>query len=183
MATVPNPPHLAVTNFVDAAKWNGLVDAVNFANFPPSAFIYNNVGFDIPSSSTGTLVSYDSEEFDSDPNNLQAHSSSNLSKMICNYTATYRLHAGILFPAAATGTRQVNIRKNANGSFTGGTSIRTVTLPVGSTSATCVVTAERLIQASATDHFQVFGAQTSGSTLSISAGVLYCWFDMELVSG
>lgn len=167
MATVPSALTVAVGDKETAALWNGQVrDPINFWENPPRCFVTQTAGTSI-ANVTSTLVLFDTEVYDTD--NL--HSTASLtSRIVATTTGLYSVHAQVVIPANATGVRYAEIRKNAAGSNSGGTSINLSRQFSASASVPSIVALALDVQMTAGDYLELFAVQNSGGALVTTTG-------------
>lgn len=120
MATLPTTHTVAVGDKITAADENTYVrDAVSFFSSVPRLHVYAS-GAQTLSNSTITVLTFDSELYDSD---AMHSTSTNTSRLVVTTTGLYSVNVGVTFASNATSWRYLHVRKNAAGSSSGGTSI------------------------------------------------------------
>lgn len=111
-----------------------------------------------------TPLTFDTEQWDHDPNGAIHDPSSNSGRLTCRTAGWYLIGACISFAANGTGFRQVALRLN------GTTAIAIVNqLSVGPGDDTRL-TVNTVYQMAANDYFEVLVYQTSGGALDIQPG-------------
>ncbi|MFI8237608.1 hypothetical protein ACIF83_10205 [Streptomyces sp. NPDC085866] len=166
MATVPSTQSFVAGEKVTASKLNASSKTVlDFLMNPPRVNAYLG-GTLQPASGTSTLVTFDSEAWDTD----SMHStSSNTSRITINTSGQYLVSFYARFPSNATGYRQANLRQNSAGAANGGSSLSTVSVAAANGAATFVGRTFELTCV-AGDHYELFVTQNSGSTLTMDSG-------------
>lgn len=147
------------------------VDA-NAATTPSRARVYKDAAQSI-NTATPTILTFNQETFDND---TMHDNSTNNSRITITTAGLYSLKAQVAFAANATGNRKIFFVKN------GSTSLASVYCAPSPTDRT-VLQAMTLVQASASDYFEVQAEQGSGGALNIegSAGDLYYQTHFEAV--
>lgn len=177
MATVPTTLTPAVGNKNTAANYATYVrDPNTFWLNTPTCRLYNSAAISAATSGTYVLLTWDTEEVDTDT----MHDAST-SRLIATTAGRYLVQGLASFAANAIGLRAVNIRKNAAGAIGGGTQLMTpVSNSVGASSATTVGFSFTILLA-ATDYLEAFAMQNSGGALNVSAGRYVTAFEMKWV--
>lgn len=177
MATVPTILTPAVGNKNTVANYLTYIrDVTTFWLNRPVCRVYNSAAISAATSGTYVLLTWDTEEVDSDT----MHGAST-SRLIATTAGRYLVQGLVSFAANATGLRSVAIRKNAAGVIGGGTGLETLTmLSVGAGTATTIPFSFTILLA-ATDYLEVFANQTSGGALNISNGQYVSAFEMQWI--
>ena len=162
---VPSPQTWPAGSFVDDADLNREVrDAIDFLLAPPRCYAYKS-GNGALATGTWDAINFDSEAYDSH----NAHDpTTNNSRISAPEAGLYTIAAAVEFDANATGSRRVQIRKNANATQTSGTLLRSVTVNAvaGAGNPTTIqITFDA--QLSAADYVELFAQQTSGGPLNV----------------
>ena len=175
MTAIPSQQTVSVGQKVKASLWNDDVrDLANFLLNPPSvrsyqAFVTTTMG----TSGTTYVIGLDWEEWDT----CSMHAEGTVSKHYAVYPGKYHVLAQTSFAADADGQRYVYIRKNANGSATGGTLIQAVSCDaVGSGSTSLMAQVE--VSLAENDYLEMFAMHTAGNSLATNAGISATFFSM-----
>lgn len=170
--TLPVPATVAVGDKETAALWNGQVrDPMTFWQNPPRCSLYQT-GATNMTTGVGAAMLFDTELYDTDG----MHSTASLTSRITIVTpGMYHVEGIIGFASNATGWRLLQLEKNG-----------------------AVLTGTRLAAASGTTHIQqvsfdvpglvagdyleLFGTQTSGSTLASQTGAASTMFSARWVA-
>lgn len=166
MATVPTTQTFNAGEKVTASKLNSATKTVlDFLMNPPRVNAYVGTAVSV-SSGTSTLVTFDSEAWDTD----SLHSTTtNPSRITINTSGQYLVTFYARFPSNSTGYRQCNLRLNSAGSSTGGSTLSTITLAAVNGAST-FVTRTLELTCNAGDHYELFVTQNSGASLSLESG-------------
>lgn len=166
MGTVPATQNWTSGETVTASKLVAATKTpLDFLMNPPRVSAYNTTGI-VAASGTPTLVTFDTEAWDTD----SMHSTTtNTSRILINTSGQYLIHMYARFPNNATGYRQINLRINSGGTSGGGNSVQTVPMAAASGQTTMVVRTMELTCA-AGDYYEMFVQQGSGSSLTLEAG-------------
>lgn len=177
---VPSTHTVAVGDKQTAADENTYVrDAVGFYKEVPRVFVYQGTtGTTAGTSGTAALVLWDTEQYDTD---TMHSTSTNTSRLVATTVGTYDVKVCVVWAANATGWRQVEIRKNAAGSSSGGTAIAQFRVPATATLAGLVFGSVDAPLA-ATDYLECFVTQTSGGSLATTVGQSFTWASMRWVA-
>lgn len=149
---------------------------LQFLLSPPSLDCYQNTQQAVLTTGVTTLVTFDTNVYDTDSAGA-THSTSSQTSRIKPLTAGYHLVvATVAFAAGATGIRFADLRQNAAGVSTGGTRQGLDLRNASSTLQTiCVVTATVLFNGT-TDYVEVFAQHTQGTNLGLySANQASSW--------
>lgn len=131
------------------------------------------------SSVTNTLLTFDSEAFDTDG----YHStSSNTSRLIAPAAGYYQVNMTYAWSANGTGVRLIQIRKNAAGAIGSGTDVLTTDVVTLNASYGTIHQASTIILLAAGDYLETFAYQDSGSTLTVTTTATYC-FSLVKIGG
>lgn len=167
MATVPATQSFLAGEKVTAAKLIAATKTpLDFLMNPPRVNAYAGAAISL-TSGTSTLVTLDSESWDSDSMHSTA---TNPSRITINTSGQYLVSFYARFPSNATGYRQLNLRLNSGGSSGGGSTWSTINLAAVNGTSTFVTRTLELTCVSG-DHYELFAMQNSGATLSLDAGV------------
>ena len=170
MATVPTFVDGTVAHQADLA----------FALNPPALFTYQNVQQALLVSATSTLITFDTNVYDTDSAGATHSTTTNTSRIQPLTAGSHLITATLSFAinAAAAGNRALDLRKNAAGVSTGGTrvgfdarnAVVSTVLP-----STCTIT--QVVQFNGTtDYLEMFGLQSQGTTLGLfSANQAASW--------
>jgi hypothetical protein len=162
--TVP-APRTWVVGFVDEQDLNDEVrDPLLFLLGPPRVGCYKS-GDGALANNTWDEINFNAEFYDSH----SAHdNSTNNSRISAPESGLYDIRVSVEFEANATGSRRVNVRKNAAGNQASGTSLRfkVVNAVAGAGNETTVDLAFEA-QLAAGDYIEVFCHQTSGGALNV----------------
>ena len=132
---------------------------------PPRVQCTNSTGIVLPTSGTYTLLTWDTETFDTDG----MHStSSNTSRLTATTAGYYKVTFIVAFPANTTGQRTLMLRKNAAGSSGGGTLILPYIMGSG-IAQTWTFQWNGTIPLAAGDYLEGFAVQFSGATMTLPA--------------
>lgn len=141
------------------------------------AHVYNSANISI-SNNSNTALTFDSERFDSDPNGGIHSTGSNTSRLTCQTAGAYIVGGNVSWAANATGTRQLQIRKN--GTTVIAFEVR-ASVGAGTNTVMHVATPGPVVLA-ATDYVELMAYQDSGGALNaLVAGDYSCEFGMVKV--
>src|SRR5438067_3401561 len=169
MVTVPPPLDPATGDKLTVTSWDaGVRDALNFlmTNYP-RVHAWRSTALAVPDTSTGTLITYDSETFDTD----NMHSTvSNTSRITFTTAGLYRVHIRTVLAGASYSTLQQITRKNSGGAVGGGSGVFT---DFGDSGGSASGVLDGLINwyFAAGDYIETFIAQTSGASRNTNVGV------------
>lgn len=163
---VPVPRTYVASEFVTSTILNGDIrDVHNYLLEPPRCFAYRNAD---KSTSNGVMTPYDMdlELYDSHT----AHSTvTNNSRLIAPDPGIYGAKFQAKWAANVTGSRQVQIRKNAAGNPASGTLVfETADEPSAGNIGFVNGTVD--VQLSASDYIEMFTSQSSGGALNVLGG-------------
>lgn len=163
MVTVPTPYTAATGNFLTSALWNAQVrDGLAFLMSPVRFKAYASVAQSFTSSTTSTVLTLDTELFDSDG----GHSTStNTSRFTCQTAGLYYVSGSVCFAVNATGTRTLNVFVNG----TGVTGAANQAAPSASNGGSVVTST--LVQLVVGDYVELAAWQNSGATLATSTSL------------
>jgi len=134
---------------------------------PPQGFVYQQTAQTF-TTGVGAAVLWDTLGYDTDPTMWSSGT-----RLTLNTPGKWLIISSVVWVANATGPRQLDLRKNAGGSPTGGSrlviDIRQATSS-GAVSNTCAVMQSGFV---AGDYIEAFASQTSGGNLNTlsTAGV------------
>jgi hypothetical protein len=166
MATVPATQSFLAGEKVTAAKLIAAAKTpLDFLMNPPRCNAYSGTGI-ATATSTATLVTFDSEGWDTDSMHSTA---SNTSRITINTSGQYLVNFYARFPPNATGYRMLNLRLNSAGSSGGGSTMSTIAIAAAPTTSTFVTRTFELT-CTAGDHYELFATQSSGSSLTLETG-------------
>lgn len=158
-------PRTWVVSFVDEEDLNDEIrDPLLFLLGTPRVGVYKS-GDGSLANDTWDEINFNAEAYDSHG----AHdNSTNNSRIGVPESGLYDIRISVEFEANATGSRRVNVRKNAAGSQTSGTSLRfkVVNAVAGAGNETTVDMSFEA-QLVAGDYIEVFCHQTSGGPLDV----------------
>ena len=179
MATLPTTHTVAVGDKITAADENTYVrDATAFVIAPPRLFAYQGTTATTATSGTSALMSWDTEQWDTD----SMHStSSNTSLLVITTTGLYDVKVSVFWVANATGFREVEIRKNSAGAVGSGTGVAKFRCPATATLGGYVGGTVD-VSLTAGDHLECFALQTSGSSLATTVGAQFTWVSARWVA-
>lgn len=166
MATVPTTQTFNAGEKVTASKLNAATKTVlDFLMNPPRVNAYAGTAISV-SSGTSTLLTFDSESWDTD----SMHSTTtNPSRITINTSGQYLVTFYARFPSNSTGYRQLNLRLNSAGASGGGSTLSTITVAAVN-GASAFVTRTLELSCTAGDHYELFATQNSGVSLSMDSG-------------
>lgn len=180
MATLPDQATVAVAQRSTATLWNDDVrDAINFLLNPPAAHIYNSANISC-TTATQTLMTFNSESYDTDTDSPMHDTSSNNSRLYLNTTGLWTICAGLTFASNSTGRRSLRVEMNAGGTSGGGTLNREV-INAAATSDTTMVTVTFDRRYTAGDYIEMYALQASGGNLNANGGVGYTYLTARFV--
>jgi hypothetical protein len=168
MATVPTTQTFTAGEKVTSAKLNAATKTpLDFLLNPPRVNAYSSATTTVASTtSTATLVTLESESWDTD----SMHSTtSNTSRITINTSGQYLVTFYARFPSNSTGFRMLNLRANAGGLYSQGSTISTIILPATNGDVTFVTRTFELSLV-AGDYYELFAQQNSGSSLALQNG-------------
>jgi hypothetical protein len=170
MATVPTPYDATSGVTLSDTIWDaGVRDPLNFLLDPPHCSVYAGATVSCVSN-TATLLTYDTETDDTD---TMHSTSSNTGRITFNTAGRYMLtiFTMLVNPPTAYRVYSVNVRLNAAGSSSGGTSIRTFEFaqkPADFASTVLAAGPQQTIALTrvfnALDYIEVFLTQYSGGS-------------------
>lgn len=154
MAVIPsftdgNPPHDSDFNFLLSKPTGGA-----YQTTPQAALV----------TGTSTLITFDTLWYDKDTPMWSAGVGSQLN---FNTAGNWLVGAALLWNSNATGTRQLDIRKNSAGLSTGGIRVGVDLRNATSSGNVTNSLAVPLVGVVAGDYVQVFGSQNSGGNLAL----------------
>ena len=178
--TVPSPITWTAALLVDEGDLNlDIRDSINFLLSPPRCSVHKSSDGSLADLTWG-VIGFDTELYD--PYTPAAHdNASNNSRLVAAETGLYTIFAKLRFGAISTGAMDLDVRKNAAGSQSGGTRLQLVT--VGATTGGDEYPNMTFdAQLNANDYIEMFGRQSSGSTKSVVSGVGTTVFQFRWVS-
>jgi hypothetical protein len=166
MATIPATQSFLAGEKVTAAKLIAAAKTpIDFLMNPPRVNAYASAVTPL-TTSVSTLVSFDSEPWDTD----SMHSTTtNPSRITINTSGQYLVTFYGRFLSNATGYRQLNLRLNSGGNSGAGNTVSTVNSAAVNGSST-FVTRTMELACVAGDHYELFAWQNCGSTLNLESG-------------
>lgn len=172
MGTIPTPPTFVAGENPTAAKLNQQRDAVNFWANPPKCRVYQTTGTTVATGSTYAPIGFDSEVFDNVQSGDQPmhDNTTNPSRIVIRTAGKYEFSGQILWTGNATGSRGLQIRKNAAGNPASGVALLTVEVGTAGAAGTSVVMPTLEEDFVAGDYVELFGRQTSGGNLATLPG-------------
>lgn len=145
-------------------------DNLNYLNARPQLFTYQNTPQAALVTSTSTLITFDTNVTDNDPNGSMHSTTTNPSRIIPKTAGYHEIIWTVTFVSNATGGRQIDVRKNAAGNAAGGTRVNLVA-QMAANGLVTVVQLTGVVQFNgSTDYVEVFGFQSSGANLALSSG-------------
>jgi hypothetical protein len=157
----------AAAEKITAARLNDIRDHLTALRQPPFVQAYDGAGVAC-ANATSTLITFDSEANDNGATYDGAlHStSSNTSRINLTTPGVWAISAYYALPSATYTAQVLNLRMNAAGSSSGGTSLRSAPFDP--------LQAPRLLlvreYTSASDYVEMFVSQTSGASRTTSTG-------------
>lgn len=139
---------------------------------PPRVSVSQASGTNFPTSGTAAVVGWDTEAYDTDGNAMHS-TSSNTSRLVAVTAGTYAVSVSLGFASNTTGIRTADLRKNAAGNVASGTRIAFWSALAVTGSTTTTVGGSIDVVMAAGDYLEVFGFQTSGGALALTAGLSY----------
>jgi hypothetical protein len=172
---VPSPITWTASLVTVAQLNTEIRDTANFLLNPPRCYAYRSTD---KSTANGDTVVYDMnvEAYDSH----SGHSNvTNNTRLVFPEPGLYSVKCQAKWAAHATGSRRLQIRKNAAGDPVSGSLVfDTANLPSSGSIGFANGTVD--VQAVATDYIEMFHQQTSGGALNVIGGqgetfLSYCW--------
>lgn len=176
MGTIPTVPTFTAGAVLTASDLNAMGTAINFWASPPRASITKSTTQSL-NNATLTLITWDQEVYDTD---AMHDTVTNNSRLICQTAGYYAITGTLSFAINGTGTRGIQIRKNAAGSSTGGTLLYDLTWAAIAGSQTTVVVPVFTVALVAADYIEMFGNQSSGGALNVTSGSNNSFLSMNL---
>ena len=178
MATVPTTHTVAVGDKVTASDENTYTRDPNvFWLAVPRVHAYASAAQTL-TTATSTLITFDSEQYDSDTMHSTA---SNTGRLTAITAGMYAFNAKITYASNATSWRYIMVRKNAAGSAFGGTLISQDFI-TGLAVSNNSIWVNFDISLAANDYLEVFGSQNSGGNLNTVGGALITYAQMRWVA-
>lgn len=123
---------------------------------------YNSANISV-STATQTALTFNSEEFDADPNGEIHSTSSNTGRLTCRTGGLYLITGNVTFAANSTGYRQVSVR------FNGSAVVAQVVTQAVTTGDVTEVSLTTVYPLAATQYVELLVQQTSGGALNVLA--------------
>lgn len=163
MPAVPVPPDIA-PGIPSTSAFSQLRDAIRFSQSPPRFDLRQTVAQSL-ANNTEVPIDFDTEDEDTDIDNIGGHSGGSPTLWVCRYPGTYLLHGKVAFLANATNIRIAWIQ--VNGIDVGG-SANTVS---GTTAFDPgVPTNAKKVPLEEDDQVRLMGFQNSGGALNTFVG-------------
>ena len=176
---LPAEDTLAAGAKISAAWANSDIrDAVNAVLAGWACSVNNSGNISCPTSGTAQLLTWDSEDYDTDG----IHSTvTNTSAFTCQTPGSYLFMYSIAWSGSSTGTRRIDARLNAGGSFTGGTALPRLGIQqgVGGNAGAQGLVGFGEVRLSVGQTVEFWGTQASGGALNVLAG---SWVTCRLVT-
>lgn len=175
---IPTLPTWTVGAKITASKLTQVGTAVSYLLDPPRVLAFDGAGVSC-TNNTATLIPWNSELWDTD---TMHDTVTNPSRVTINTTGTYAVTVAIRFGLGPTFTTfNVNIRRNAAGSSSGGTSTYTFTqgAPGGGPATARFYCELPLIAA---EYYEVFVTQKSTAARTTEPGGVVTGFTARLIS-
>jgi len=183
VATLPNPKTWVLNDDLDAATLNlEIRDALIFLLKPPRCRAYRNAGLSL-TNNTWTVIGLDQETLSFDTDNMHSTVTNN-SRITIQTAGAYVIYWQLGFASNATGQRQVDILKNAAGTYDAAKRLNNTNATAigGSLATTMAGTVE--VEFALNDHFEMWGLQNCGAALNIVAGAtetfVGCYFQGKI---
>jgi hypothetical protein len=162
---IPAAPDWGASETITEAKLDSISAVLNFLLEPPRCYAYKS-GTGALANSTWDAVNFGVEAYDSHG----AHdNTTNSSRITAPESGLYTVAASVEFEANATGSRRINVRKNAAGVQTAGTSLRFVVVNAvagaGNETTVAATFDTQLVQG---DYIECFAHQSSGAALNVT---------------
>lgn len=177
------PPTWGPTDVPDENDLNDLMENLRFLRTKDRCHVYLTADENTAGAGTWEALLFDAEESD---NNTMHSNVTNKSRVTVQTDGTYWVSFKVVFDSNGTGARKVMLRKNANASDTGGTTLGTWTVNNAGGSNPCSVTGSRLVPLSITgtnDYIELFVSQDSGSTLAVRSGASVSYLQVVQYTG
>lgn len=179
MGNIPVLPTFTAGQVLTASDLNSLNSALNFWASPPRVLVYKSTTQSITSGTSSTLVTWDTEQFDTD---LMHDNATNNSRLICKTPGYYAISAAVAYGANTSGNRTAQVRLNAAGSNSGGTALYDLGIAPPSGAQGTVIIPSFTYALAQDDYIELFSSQNSGGSLSIQSGLNNSFFTMQLVA-
>ena len=177
MATIPGTRTWSVGEYFTATRANTeLRDAEDFLLNVPACHVWDSVGVSLINA-TATLLTWDSEIFDTDAMHSIA---SNTSRITFTTAGTYVIKINLSVPGATYTVFSINWRLNAAGSSSGGTSLRSESFDDHTMQNVGTWIWERAFTGG--DYIEAFVTQTSGAHRTTDAFSLGTYAEARFVS-
>ena len=176
MTAPPSPRTWAAGEILTALLLNAEIrDTAAFLLNPPHVSASQTSPTNFATSGTAAVVSWDTEAYKTD---AMHSTSSNPSRFIANTSGVYSVSVNLAFVSNTTGIRTADLRKNAAGASGGGTRMGFWSALAVTGSTVTTVGGSVDVPMAAGDYLEVFGVQTSGGALALTAGLSFltmCW--------
>lgn len=178
--TIPTVRDWSATELITEAKLDEISAALNYLLAPPRCFAYKGSDGSLGNNVWSGGISLGVEAYDS--SNMHDNTTNN-SRVAAPETGLYEAKASIEFEFHATGSRRLQVRKNAAGDQTLGTLLRykTVNAVAGAGNNTSI-DATFEIQLTAGDYLEMFAHQTSGGPLNVLGTIAGTFLSMRWVA-
>lgn len=175
----PTMPSKAVGDKVTASDYlNFTKAAIDALSSPDRVHAYQTAVTTLATSGAWQVIAFDSELYDT---NSMHSTVSNTSRVVATVTGLYQVNVNVTFASNATGVRFLDLRKNAAGVQTGGSSVGSARVhSVTANAAPVGFTVD--VPLTAGDYLEVFGFQSSGGSLSTAAGSVSTYLQMRWVA-
>jgi hypothetical protein len=161
---VPTVPDFAASQVVDDGDLDDLGECIDFVMDPPRCFAYKSSDGAL-ANNTWDEVNFGAEAYDSHGSH---DNSTNNSRVAAPEDGAYAVKVSVEFEAHATGSRRIQVRKNAAGNQASGTLIKSKTVnAVAGAGNETTLDADFDVQLVAGDYLEVFVHQTSGGALNV----------------
>lgn len=162
----------AVTCY-DGSAWQNLTFLTN-----PRSHVYFSSNVSLTSGTAGVV------QWTANAYNVDNEYTASSSRLTANTSGLYRVSARAAFAYNATGTRELQLAKNAAGTIGGGTVLTDVFAPAATVTGSppLVVSSGFDIVLTAGDYIEMFVLQNSGSALNLLAGQYSTFLQMHWIS-
>lgn len=162
--TIPTIPDFTASQFVDEADLDALSSCLDFLFDPPRCYAYKASDGAL-ANNTWDEINFGSEAYDSHSSH---DNSTNNSRVAAPEDGAYAVKVAIQYEANSTGSRRLQVRKNAAGNQASGTELRTkVVNAVAGAGNETTLDVSFDAQLVAGDYLEVFAHQTSGGALNV----------------
>lgn len=176
---VPVPPDWATPETITEAKLDSISTVLNYLLAPPRCYAYKSASGNL-ADSTWDAVNFGAEAYDS---GSMHDNSTNTSRVIATESGLYCVAVSIEFAANATGSRRIQVRKNAGANVANGTQLRFIVVNAvtgGGNETTVASTFDTQLVAG--DYVEVFAHQTSGGILAVNATIAGSFMSIRWVA-